>query len=216
MYDVIMFDLDGTLTDSGPGIRNSVAHSLGHFDIEAPDPNALNVFIGPPLMDSFKRYYGFDDRQARQAVVYYREYYEAKGIFENSVYDGIEDLLRSLKEAGRTVVMATSKPEAFAVRILGYFGIGHYFDYKAGASMDESRTDKAKVIAYALDKAGVTDPSRVLMVGDREHDVVGARKNGVDCAGVLYGYGSREELEAAGAKYIVETVAGLWPVALNG
>lgn len=204
MYDVILFDLDGTITESAPGICNSVAHSLTYFGIQVEDPSTLKAFVGPPLMESFQVFYGFNEDQAKKAVEYYREYYRSGGMFENSVYDGVEELLQTLKKAGKKIVLATSKPEKFAVQILEHFGLAKYFDVMAGASMDEKRTDKAEVITYALGLAGVREKSRVIMVGDREHDVIGAKKNGLECIGVLYGYGDRDELEKAGAEYIVE------------
>ena len=206
MYNTILFDLDGTLTDPGEGITKSVAYALQKYSIEVTDRSVLYPFIGPPLVDSFQKYYGFSPKQAEQAVVYYREYFRETGLFENEVYDGVEDLLSSLKSAGKRVILATSKPEVFARQILDYFGLTRYFDVIAGALLDGSRMHKADVIAYALDTAGITDKSSVVMVGDREQDVKGAEKTGLPCIGVLYGYGSRKELSTAGADHIVETV----------
>lgn len=208
-YQTIFFDLDGTLTDPGTGITNSVAHALKYYNIAVSERSELYKFIGPPLIESFQLFYGFSRERAAEAVNYYREYYSKNGIFENYVYDGMEALLRDLKAAGKQLVVATSKPELFAGQILEHFGLAEYFAYIAGANMDESRTKKAEVIAYALDTCGITDKSSVLMVGDREHDVLGAREVGIDCLGVLYGYGDREELEQAGADYIAENVAEL-------
>ena len=209
MYETILFDLDGTLTDPGEGITKSVAYALQKYSIEVADRSVLYPFIGPPLVDSFQKYYGFSPKQAEQAVVYYREYFRETGLFENEVYDGVEDLLSSLKSAGKRVILATSKPEVFARQILDHFGLTRYFDVIAGALLDGSRMHKADVIAYALDTAGITDKSSVVMVGDREQDVKGAEKTGLPCIGVLYGYGSREELTAAGATAIVESVEEL-------
>lgn len=202
-YDVILFDLDGTITDPGIGITNSVAYALKKHGITVEDRAELYKFIGPPLHLSFEEYYGLD---GQQAVEEYREYYRDKGIYENVVYGGVEPMLKKLNEAGKKVVLATSKPEVFAREILRYFNLDDYFYYAAGANLDGTLTDKAEVIAYALAEGRVTDKSTVLMVGDRKHDIIGAKKNGVDSMGVLYGYGSREELEAAGADYIVSTV----------
>lgn len=204
MYHTILFDLDGTLTDSGLGITNSVAYALKKYGIENPDPAVLYKFVGPPLMQSFQKYYGFSEEESRQAVQYYREYYTEKGIFENQVYEGVEELLQKIQESGRKLVVATAKPEKFAKIVLEHFDIAKYFDLIAGAAMDETRTKKAEVIAYALEKFGITDLSEVVMVGDREDDVKGARQNGLACIGVLYGYGGREELQDAGAAYIAE------------
>ena len=205
----IFFDLDGTLTDPGEGITNSVAYALSRFGISVPDRRTLYPYIGPPLLESFQRYGGLTEAQARQAVQYYRETYGVTGIFENRLYPGIPELLRALKADGRRVVMATGKPEAYARRIAEHFGIAQYFERIAGASMDETRTRKDEVIRYALAACGVDGPSEVLMIGDREHDVLGARRCGMDCLGVLYGYGSRAELESAGAAGIAESVEEL-------
>ena len=213
-YQTILFDLDGTLTDPGVGITNSVAYALGKYKITVPERAALYKFIGPPLIDSFERYYGFSHERAVEAVTFYREYFSETGIFENQVYDGIGDLLQELRKAGKQLIVATSKPEQFAVQILEHFALAGYFDFIAGAYMDETRTKKAEVITYALEACGITDKSRVLMVGDREHDVLGAKEAGVASLGVLYGYGGREELERAGADIIAERVADLTDILL--
>lgn len=205
MYKTVLFDLDGTLTDPGLGITNSVAYALKKYGIEVSDREKLYSFIGPPLKDSFKKYYGFSDEKAMEAIMYYREYFSDKGIFENEVYDGIKELLRRVKESGRKIVLATSKPEEFALRILEHFELTEFFDVVAGASMDEKRNKKGDVIKYALEKGCLT-PEDAVMIGDREHDVLGAQENGIDTIGVLYGYGSRDELEKAGAMHIAETV----------
>lgn len=204
-YDTFFFDLDGTITDSALGITNSVVHALKKYGIEETDYEKLCKFIGPPLTVSFQEYYGFSKEKSLEAIEYYREYYKDKGIFENSVYDGFEDVVKKLKEAGKRLIVATSKPEPFARRIIEYFGLSPYFEYVAGMELDGRRGSKEEVINYALETCRIKDKSRVLMVGDRRHDVIGARAAGVDCLGVLYGFGTREELETAGAAYIVET-----------
>lgn len=202
MKQYILFDLDGTLTDPGEGITNSVAYALEKYGIHEPDHTVLYPFIGPPLVQSFVTRYGFTEAQGLQAVTYYREYFKEKGIFENRVYDGIPELLSALKQQGKTLILATSKPEAFAVRILEHFDLMQYFDYAFGATMDQSRTAKADVIRYALESAGITDLDQAVMVGDRLHDIEGAKANSLDSIGVLYGYGDRQELEEAGADLI--------------
>lgn len=212
MYDVILFDLDGTLTDSGMGITNSVAYSLKKYGIEISDRTELYKFIGPPLKESFEKYYGFSAEQAGKAVEYYREYYVDKGIFENTVYDGIEELLKEIRGSGKRAIVATSKPEVFAKRILEHFGLAGYFEHIVGANMDETRTKKEEVISHVLQSCKIPDLSRVLMVGDREHDILGAKKMGLDSLGVLFGYGDREELKRAGATYIAEAVRDIYPV----
>ena len=212
MYDIILFDLDGTLTDPGIGITNSVAHALAHWNIEVTDRATLYKFIGPPLSDSFMRYYGFSEEDAMHAITVYREYFSVKGLYENEVYPGIPELLQSLKKMGKIVVLATSKPEKFAVEILRHFGLYDYFDIIAGAGMDESRNKKADVIAYAISQMNDPDRSRMIMIGDREHDILGAKQFGIDSIGVLYGYGDRAEHTAAGVTYIAEKVEDILPL----
>lgn len=206
MYKYVLFDLDGTLTDSSPGITNSVAYALEKFGITDYDKQDLRKFIGPPLVNSFMEFYGFDEEKALLGVEYYREYFRDKGIFENSVYDGVVPMLETLKEDGKIVILATSKPEEFAVKILEHFGLAKYFDYVAGASMDGSLSKKSDVIGVAFERAGIgpDEKSEAIMVGDRRHDIEGAAINGIDSIGVLYGFGSLEELTVAGATYIAE------------
>lgn len=203
MYQTLLFDLDGTLTDPGVGITNSVAYALEKFGIQTADRTCLYPFIGPPLQDSFETFYHFSSADAKKAVAYYREYYEEKGIYENLLYEGMAELLADLSAAGKTLLVATSKPEPFAVQILEYFDIRNYFTYIAGAQMDGGRSRKCEVIAYALESAGIKDLSAAVMVGDREYDIAGAKQAGIASIGVLFGYGSRQELACAGADYIV-------------
>ena len=205
MFDIVLFDLDGTLTDPGEGITNSVAYALKKYGIEVSDRSELYKFIGPPLKDSFMKYYGFNEDKAEQAIAFYREYFRDKGIFENRVYEGVEDMLRQLDTDGKKIVLATSKPEEFAVRILEHFGLKKYFSVVAGASMDSSRSKKGDVIAYAISLCESFDKYTAVMVGDREHDIIGAKENGLKSIGVLYGYGDEKELKTAGADYIVSS-----------
>ncbi len=203
MYDIILFDLDGTLTDPGEGITNSVAYALKKYDIEVADRRELYKFIGPPLKDSFMKYYGFSEDKAVEAIAYYREYFRDTGIFENKVYEGVEDMLKTLQAEGKKIVLATSKPEEFAIRILEHFELKKYFTVVAGASMDSSRSKKGDVIAYAISLCSDFDKEKAIMIGDREHDIIGAKENGLKSMGVLYGYGDEAELKKAGADYIV-------------
>lgn len=214
-YPYVFFDLDGTLTDPGAGITNSVAYALERYGIHVADRRTLYPFIGPPLVDSFMRFYDFSPADARAAVDVYREYFADRGIFENELYPGIPALLERLRAAGRRLVIATSKPEPFALRIAEHFGIAQFFDCVAGAAMDETRTAKWEVVEYALGRCGSPDPAAVLMVGDREHDVQGAARCGVATLGVLYGYGSRAELTDAGAVAVAETVEAVGDYILN-
>jgi phosphoglycolate phosphatase len=209
-YEFILFDLDGTLTDSSEGITRSVAHALESMGISVPDLDALCKFIGPPLQESFKQFYGLSESESLTAIKLYREHhFNEGGLFENVVYDGIRELLERLKTQGKTLIVATSKPRPYAESILEHFGLSQYFDFISGSELDGSRVDKAEVIDHALKRCGISDISKAIMVGDRRFDVSGARSNGLNCIGVLYGFGSREELEAAGADYIVETVSEL-------
>ena len=202
-YKYYLFDLDGTLTDPGIGITNSVMYALEKFGIHVSNREELYPFIGPPLTDSFIKYFDFSEKQALQAVEYYREYFRADGIFENKVYDGIPEMLGELKARNAITALATSKPYEFSVRILEHFGLRQYFDYVGAATMDGRISKKADVIRPLLGELGDADAGSVLMIGDRDQDIEGAKANGLHCAGVLWGYGSNDELMGAGADYIV-------------
>lgn len=209
MYDVVLFDLDGTLSDSKPGIEAGIKYALSKYDIKIENDEQMRKYLGPPIRDSFREFNGFDEETCEQAVAYYREYYSEKGLFENNLYPGMKDLLSSLKAAGKILLTATSKPQEYTDRIVDYFGIRQYFDFIAGSNMDGTRNRKAEVIRYSLDSAGITDFSKTVMVGDRKYDILGAKEIGIDSIGVLYGYGNREEFEEAGATFIVENVADI-------
>ena len=198
----IFFDLDGTVTDPRAGITRSVAYALDRYGIHVEDTDSLCPFIGPPLNESFMNFYGFSYEESMKAVEVYRERFATIGLFENEEYPGVTELLSSLRAAGRHLAIATSKPEVFARRILDHFGYTQYFDVIAGSELDGSRVHKDEVIEYARRQLGSPDDSECLMIGDREHDVMGAKRGGMKCIGVLYGYGSREELERAGADFI--------------
>ena len=210
MKKVILFDLDGTLTDPKVGITKSVQHALRYYGIEEPDLDKLCPFIGPPLTDSFREFYGFSLEQAKEAIEKYREYFAVQGIFENEVYDGIPGMLEMLNRKGFTLAVATSKPEEYAIRILEHFNLSQYFQLVGGADMTETRVKKGEIIAYTLERLSVKPGTvPVIMVGDRKHDVLGARENNLPCVGVLFGYGSREELQTAGAEALAESVEEL-------
>lgn len=211
----ILFDLDGTLTDSMLGITKSVQIALKHFGIEEKDRNKLRPFIGPPLTDSFMEFYGMSEEQALIALEKYREYFSVKGLYENKLYDGIEPLLRHLKEAGKTLFVATSKPLLYARQILEYFKIADYFDEIVGPEMDGTRNKKIEVMEYVLDKWNLTDRSQAIMVGDRKFDVEASKELGLEVIGVLYGFGSREELLTAGADYLASSVEEVEELLLN-
>ena len=205
MYQYILFDLDGTLTNSELGITTCVQHALKKFGIEVDDRSKLRPFIGPPLGESFQVYYGLSEEESEQAIKYYRERFSVKGLYENEVYEGVEKTLQTLKDSGKKLIIATSKPEKFTLVILEYFDLLKYFDFVAGATLDGSRGEKADVIRYALEKYGIEDKSEAIMIGDRKFDILGAKENGLASMGVLYGFGDKEELTEAGADYIVET-----------
>lgn len=204
MFDYYFFDLDGTLTDPGIGITNSVMFALKKYGIEVEKRSDLYKFIGPPLKNSFMKYYGFSEEEALKAVEYYREYFRPTGMFENTVYPDIEEALKALADNGKKLVVATAKPEVFAVEILKHFDLAKYFTFIAGASLDSSRPNKDAVIAYALNALEITDKSSVIMIGDRDQDINGAKNNGISSCGVLYGYGSLSELTECGADYIIK------------
>lgn len=204
MYDTLLFDLDGTIVDSSRGITNCAIYALEKFGITVTDRRELYRFIGPPLVDSFRDFYGFSDSDAEAAVAFYRERYREVGMYENDVYDGIPELLEALRARGKRIFLATSKPEEFAKKILEYLKLDKYFDLIAGATFDRSRDTKESVIRYALAEGGLVPDGSVVMIGDRLHDVEGAQAVGIDSIGVLWGFGSREELESEGATHIAE------------
>jgi len=208
-YKNILFDLDGTLTDPALGITSCVAYALGKYGIEVSDLSTLNCFIGPPLLWSFSHYYGMSDEEASQCVKYYRERFSTIGMFENHVYEGIPELLSALKSVGYRLIIATSKPEEFTNIILHHFDLMQYFAFVGGNTLSEQRPTKDAVIRYVMDSVPDVTAENSIMVGDREHDIFGAKANGLRSIGVLYGYGDENELDAAGADRIVKTVADL-------
>lgn len=202
-FDTLLFDLDGTLTDSTEGILKCLINAVEKMGFEVPEDT--NKFLGPPIRQSFAEFIGMNEEQIDEAVRIFRERYSTVGLFENRVYEGIPEMLERLKKAGKRLMVATSKPEVYAVRILERFGIAPYFEIVGGAELDGSRDYKHEVIEYVLAKANITDRSRVLMIGDRRQDVLGAHKTGLKCMGILWGYGSAEELDEAGADFIADT-----------
>ena len=209
-WNTILFDLDGTLTDPAEGITKAVEAALNHYGITVADRAALHKFIGPPLDESFPEFYGFDAARTAEATEVFRAYFDRQGWRENIPYPGVEDMLRDLRAAGKRLLVATSKPEVFALRIMEHFGLVRYFDHICGAPMDNQEgAKKAAVIRDALRRAGVEDLSTAVMVGDRRHDIDGARQAGLEAVGVLWGYGDLQELEASHPVHIVESFDGL-------
>ena len=208
-YEYVLFDLDGTLTDPEEGITESIRYALSSFGIEENDRAKLRSFIGPPLKTSFQEFYSMSEDRAEIAIARYRERFADRGLYENAVYPEVENLLASLGETGACVALATSKPTVYALRILEHFGLDGYFDFALGSELDGTRTAKADVVAEVIEHFAETDLTKYVMVGDRSHDMVGARSNGIDSIGVLYGYGSRDEIVENGAMHIVESVGEL-------
>ena len=211
-YEFILFDLDGTISDPKEGIVNSIKYALSKYGLEENDDKYLENFIGPSLFEAFKRFYSFGDEEVKKVVECYREYYSAYGIYENKIYPGIKELLKYLKEQDKKLLIATSKPTVFAKRVVDYFNLDDYFTGIYGCNLDGSRVDKAEIIKdilFDLDVSSEGCNDRVVMVGDRKYDIIGAKENGTYSIGVLYGYGSREELEAFSPDYLAATVKDL-------
>ena len=217
MFDYLFFDLDGTLTNPAQGITNSFIYAFNSLGIEVPSYETLLTFIGPPLPVTFGKMVGLPESQVDEAIKKYREYFSTRGIFENELFDDIPPALEKLKAAGKKLVVATSKPEEYSVKIINHFGLDKYFDYVCGSCMDETRGSKTEIISYALERCGIddnsdNDKSRVLMIGDRFHDIEGAKNNQIKSCGVLYGFGSQEELKKAGADFIIPKIDGLFKI----
>ena len=209
-YDTIFFDLDGTLTDSAPGILNCVRYALEKLGITPDERVTAGNFVGPPLMTSFSGVYELDAATAARAVEAYRERFSTVGLFENSVYDGIPAMLEQLKQSGARLVLATSKPELYTLRILDHFNLSRYFTHVAGASMDGSRDEKLDVLRYGMSLCGLEDGAGCAMVGDRATDILAGHACGMAGVGVLWGGGSRAELADAGADLLAADPAELY------
>ena len=209
MYEIVLFDLDGTLTDPKVGITLSVQYALSKMGIQEEDPDTLTPFIGPPLLGSFKERYHMNDEEAIQAIWYYRERFSTTGLYENKVYLGIRELLATLKKQGRKLIVATSKPTEFSIQILEHFDLKQFFTSIVGSNLDGSRTEKGDVIEFALAGENISDFSKVVMIGDRKYDIIGAKNNNIDVIAVAYGYGSFQELVDADPNYIVSSVGEL-------
>lgn len=214
-HAVLLFDLDGTLTRSGRGITRSVQYALSKFGIAEPDPEALVDFIGPPLADSFMRRYAFDRSAAKQAVLYYREYYERKGMFENELYPGVSAMLSALRSREERMMIATSKPTVYAEKVLDHFGIRSSFAEVIGSELDGTRALKTEVLGELLSRLAPSDRRRCVMIGDRKHDVLAAADWQLPSIAVTYGFGSRAELEEARPTYIAHSVKELLSLILQ-
>ena len=207
-YQNVLFDLDGTLTDPREGITRSIQYGLSKMGIDEPDLSKLEHFIGPPLLQAFMEFYSFSEAQAWEAVGYYRERFSVTGLYENHVFDGVTPLLEELVGQGRQLYIATSKPQIYAREIARHFDFAKHFNVIYGSELDGTRTNKIELIAHLMAEQGL-DPAQTLMIGDRKHDLIGARQNGLDAAAVGYGFGSFEELNSFAPKYHFETLAEL-------
>ncbi|MBC6974890.1 HAD family hydrolase [Bacillus sp. Xin] len=214
-YKIILFDLDGTLSDPKIGITKSVQFALEKMGILEPNLNKLDCFIGPPLQESFAMYYGFNTEEVIQAIGFYRERFKKAGMFENELYIDIPLFLDFLKKQGYILVVATSKPTVFSEKILEYFKIDCYFDLVVGSNLDGTRSSKTEIIQYILDKYQEYKHSDFVMIGDRKHDIIGANNTGIDSIAVTYGYGSLEELNQSNPTYIVDSVKGIENILLT-
>ncbi|MCH5323680.1 MAG: HAD hydrolase-like protein [Eubacterium sp.] len=208
-FEYILFDLDGTLTDPYEGITKSVLYALESFGIHETDKEVLRSFIGPPLRESFRVNYGFDKKKAELAVLKYRERYIPIGAYENRVIEGVPETLQKLKDNGKKLYLSTSKPLDTATEIIRYFDLEKYFTFLGGADFNVGRDEKWQVIEYVFDNCNIQDRDKVVIVGDRKHDVIGGKKCGIKSIGVLCGYGDREELENAGADFIADDFADI-------
>lgn len=196
-YKCLLFDLDGTITDSSEGIINSIIYALEKMDVTVTDKDVLKKFVGPPLMDSYKKYFGFTQKEAELGLKLFREYFSEKGIFENRLFDGMYNLLTDLYNNGYELVLATSKPDLYAEQILKHFDIYKYFTHISACPMDEANTTKLDVIKTALEMTSVKNNDEILMIGDTSFDIIGARICRIDSIGVLYGTDTAEELKNA-------------------
>ncbi|HZK44000.1 MAG TPA: HAD family hydrolase [Syntrophomonadaceae bacterium] len=208
-YNVVLFDLDGTLTNPKEGITKSVQYALNKMGIVEENRDELTKFIGPPLVESFQRYYDMPEPKAWEAIKAYREYFVDKGMLDNQVYLEIPELLQVLTSKGCKLAVATTKPTIYAEQTLEHFGLASYFSIIIGSNLDGSRVDKKEIIQVIIESLGVNKLDDMVMIGDRKHDIIGAKQHNIDSIGVLYGFGSKDELEEAGATYIVPSVEEL-------
>ena len=205
-YKVILFDLDGTISDPKVGITKSVQYALKKMNIDEPDLDKLECFIGPPIQASFPEIYHFNDSETQMAVDFYRERFKEKGMFENELYAQIPDLLQALHDQKLILTVATSKLTEFAEQILQYFNIRQFFELVVGSNLDGTRTSKTEIIEYILQQYPNHKLDEFMMIGDRKHDIIGANNTGIDSIGVTYGYGSLEELTQSNPTYIVDNI----------
>jgi phosphoglycolate phosphatase len=208
-FQYVLFDLDGTILKSEKGIYNALAYTMKKHHLPRVPEEEKRLFIGPPLHSSFMNMFHVSMEEADRMVQTYREYYNSKGKFESELYKGIRELLRDMKRIGYTLALTTSKIRPFAEEILRFYGVYNLFNVISAADLSPESSDKALIIQDALTRCGVTEKRQAIMVGDRMYDMEGAKKNGIESIGVLYGYGTRDELVKNGATYIVNSVSDL-------
>ncbi|TDL78778.1 HAD hydrolase-like protein [Peribacillus frigoritolerans] len=208
-FKLAMFDLDGTLTDPGTGIIHSIKYALNAMNVKMPSAAVLKDFIGPPLQVSFQKHLDFDHADTEQAIRFYREYFTEKGMYENEVYPGIISLLEDLQRENITLAVATSKPTIFAEKILKHFKMDAYFEHIAGSNLDGSLVSKSDIIAEVVKHYPDISKLDIIMIGDRKHDMIGAKENNIASIGVLYGYGSKKELSSASPEFLAQSVSAL-------
>lgn len=214
-YKLVMFDLDGTLTDPGSGIIRSIMYALRALNCEVPQPADLKTFIGPPLQESFKTHFKFNEQRTSEAIHYYREYFTQKGMYENEIYPGMIDMLEALQREKIILTVATSKPTLFAEKILSYFKMDSFFDTVVGSHLDGTRTAKSEIIAEVLKHYPNIPKHEIVMIGDRVHDIIGAKQNKITSIGVLYGYGSKEEICSSEPDVIAQSVNELYKALIH-
>ena len=212
MYKYILFDLDGTLLNTFPGVSNALRFTFEHYGMPVPDETEMRRYLGPPLCDSFRDFAGFDEEEIPRAIKKFREYYLEKGVYEYEFFEELKPTFDRLRKMGCTLAVATSKLEPAAISMLTHAGIIDEFDFICGAKSDGARTTKTEVLIHVIEHFGITDKSEVLLIGDRNHDVIGAKNIGIDCCGVLCGFGSREEFLESGAKYIIPFVSDIFTI----
>lgn len=214
-FQYLLFDLDGTITDSEEGILNSVRYSLSKYGIQNPDSILLRKFIGPPLVRSLVEHFRFSDEDAKTAVSYYREYFSKRGIYENKLYPGIDRLLQSLSDEGKSIILATAKPTYYARKILKHFKIGHLFTEVVGSNMDGTRIDKTEVLQHILNQYRDKNPELFIMIGDRQSDMMAAEQFGIKKLWVNYGYGDDEEMNNSRPDFVANSIEDLYPLLLG-
>lgn len=210
MYKYILFDLDGTLLNTFPGVSNALRYTMEYYKMPVPNETEMRKYLGPPLGDSFRDYAGFDENEIPSAIKKFREYYLKKGVYEYEFFEELKPSFDRLREMGCKLAVATSKLEPAAISMLTHAGIIDEFDFICGAKSDGARTTKTEVLLHVLEHFDIKDKSEVLLIGDRNHDVIGAKNVGIDCCGVLCGFGSREEFEESGASYIVRFISDIF------